>query len=155
KLFLFAKCQNNERMNDLQTEWFPIPTGVKQGDVLSPNLFSLFINDLALEIKQLDTGVHTDSVAAGVLLYADDVAHLTETEEDLQSVLNILQQWCCRWRPVINQAKTQIVTMPVFSCPPVLSPPPLPICLELGGVPDSSRTHLECISAPGVSACSY
>ncbi|KAJ0023079.1 hypothetical protein NQD34_002978 [Periophthalmus magnuspinnatus] len=40
-----------------------------------------------------------------------------------------------------------------FSCPPVLSPPPLPVCLELGGVPESSRVHLERISAITFTCC--
>lgn len=34
-------------VNDLRTNWFLCSNGVRQGDNLSPTLFSLFINDLA------------------------------------------------------------------------------------------------------------
>jgi len=51
---VFADCMGCVQVNDEQTEWFRIPFGVKQGDILSPSLFSLFINDLALEIKHLN-----------------------------------------------------------------------------------------------------
>lgn len=35
------------QVNDLRTGWFPTPSGVKQGDILSPTLFSLNVNGLA------------------------------------------------------------------------------------------------------------
>ncbi len=50
------------QVNDMRTGWFPTPLGVKQGDVLSPTLFSLFINDLAQQIKNEDIGVNVDDM---------------------------------------------------------------------------------------------
>ncbi len=35
------------QLNNFRTGWFPAPYGVKQGDVLSPPLFALYVNDLA------------------------------------------------------------------------------------------------------------
>ncbi len=40
----------------MMAAWFPTTSGVRQGDVLSPTLFSLFVNDLALEVKRLNRG---------------------------------------------------------------------------------------------------
>ena len=46
------------RANKNYTEMFDITSGVKQGDVLSPPLFSMFLNDLAIGIKDLGYGVN-------------------------------------------------------------------------------------------------
>ena len=34
-----------------KTEFFNCPLGVKQCDILSPTLFSMFVNDLTVELK--------------------------------------------------------------------------------------------------------
>ena len=45
------------RINGKLTNWFDIKHGVRQGDSLSNTLFSIFINDLTEEIKQLNHGI--------------------------------------------------------------------------------------------------
>uniref|UniRef100_A0A671WXT4 Reverse transcriptase domain-containing protein n=1 Tax=Sparus aurata TaxID=8175 RepID=A0A671WXT4_SPAAU len=75
------------KINDMYTDWFETPFGVKQGDILSPTLFALFVNDLALQIKKNNL----------------------ESESDLQNMLNLVSSWCHKWRLVINKSKTQIM----------------------------------------------
>ena len=43
---------------DHETEYFNCPIGVKQGDSISATLFSIFINDLAKEIKNTKIGLN-------------------------------------------------------------------------------------------------
>ena len=77
-----------------------VTSGVPQGSVLGPLLFSLFINDLPTNVQ------------CNVKLYADDVLLYTTVrmEEDchklkLQAYLNSLEQWVKKWNMVINRAK--------------------------------------------------
>ena len=122
------------------TEYFDCPMGVKQGDCLSPTLFSIYVNDLANEIKNSQIGVKIDlegihdldldSFTLSLLLYADDIVLLAETEEDMQSLLLIVQNWCQKWRLEVNLEKTNILHvrnkrkpqsrfMFLFNCRPV------------------------------------
>ena len=39
------------KVNTLLSEWFKVSVGVRQGDNLSPTLFGIIINDLAIEMK--------------------------------------------------------------------------------------------------------
>ena len=64
------------------TYYIKCTRGVKRGDVCSPVLFSLFINDLALDI--INNGRHgvslsSDFVQLVILLFADDMILLSET----------------------------------------------------------------------------
>jgi len=44
-----------------------------------------------------------------ILLYADDIVFLAETETDLQTGLNILKDYCLKWRLTVNINKTKIM----------------------------------------------
>ena len=106
---LYRDTTSKVRVNDLYTDEFPVLSGVKQGCNLSPTLFAVYINDLAEEIKASGIGVHYDDDVIGILLYADDVVLLAESEKDLQTLLDILDRWCRRWRLLVNCDKTKIV----------------------------------------------
>ena len=45
------------RLNNKYTDWFDTPVGVKQGDTWSPTLFSIFINNLAIEVNNKRCGI--------------------------------------------------------------------------------------------------
>ena len=74
-------------MNNCNTEWFAISSGVRQGDTLSPSLFSLFINELAVELKNLNIGIDINRKTVCTLFYADDIVLFAENEEDLQRLI--------------------------------------------------------------------
>ena len=97
------------QINEHRTGWFPTPSGVKQGDILSPTLFALFINDLLKEIKQSTIGVRVGDLVVSTLCYADDLVLLAESEIDLQTLFNIVSRWCSKWRMTINNDKTKVI----------------------------------------------
>ena len=80
---------------------------MRQGCPLSPLLSNLFINDLALKLKSIGRGITIGNEKICTLLYADDIVLV----EDLQSMLNVLNDWCCEKKMVVhvNCSKSQIV----------------------------------------------
>ena len=54
---MYENVSNCVRVNDDVSDWFSINSGVKQGCVLSPTLFDMFINDLMQDIQALNTGI--------------------------------------------------------------------------------------------------
>ena len=76
-------------------------TGIAQGRVLSPLLFNLLVNSLAADIRRCCPGVRlvpASDVRFVCQLYADDVAILAESAEDLQRGLDAVTSWGRKWR---------------------------------------------------------
>lgn len=91
------------------TRMFSIIQGVKQGCKLSPTLFSIYINDLANELKEINKGVQFGNCNISLLMFADDIVLLAQSAEDLQQMLNVLSSWCSKWRLELNLEKTKII----------------------------------------------
>ena len=77
---IYSLSTANVRVNQFNTETFQTYYGVKQGDTLSPTLFSMFLNDLATGVKGLGCGIDVGDIHLSLLLYADDIVLLAPTE---------------------------------------------------------------------------
>ncbi|XP_060597913.1 uncharacterized protein LOC132751716 [Ruditapes philippinarum] len=106
---LYDSVYSCVRINSKHTEWFTVKSGLRQGCILSPLLFNLYINDLAVYLKSLDIGIDYGSDKICMLLYADDIVLLAKDEKDLQCLLNALNNWCSTNDMYINSSKSQIV----------------------------------------------
>ena len=115
---------------NIKSEYFASHAGVRQGENLSPLLFSLYINDL--EEYLLANGnnfidfkdeICNSYVKLLVLLYADDTIVLSNTAAGLQKALEDLYNYCTKWKLQINSSKTKVIifskrkpkTPPVFT----------------------------------------
>ena len=87
---------------------FETKIGVKQGCILSPTLFSLYLNDLNDCFDISCDPVVIDTTKISSLLYADDIV-LSNTAEGLQNALNKLGNFCETWNLKINISKTKVI----------------------------------------------
>ena len=62
-------------------EWFPILC-VRQGGVLSPYLFSVYVNDLIFELRNSGSGAHIGKLLIGCVLYADCLLYTSPSPRD-------------------------------------------------------------------------
>ena len=63
-----------------------------------------------MELNNLNCGVSLqETLNISVLLYADDIAILSETEAGMQTMLNKLDDWCRKWRITVNETKTKVL----------------------------------------------
>ena len=56
--------------NGLSSNALSVSQGVCQGGVLSPILFTLYINNLLKELSHSNVGCHWENIFVGVLAYA-------------------------------------------------------------------------------------
>ena len=78
---------------------FYTSSGVKKGDALSPTSFAVYVNDLASTIKSLGCEVQSGGENICILLSADDIILMADSEE----------AWWCKWGITINENKTEIM----------------------------------------------
>ena len=82
-----------------QTDWFETHMGVRQGCVISPILYSVFINGFAKElIGKKVGGVNIGEEVLNLLLFADDIVLFADDGDSLQRMLVTLEEYCRKWR---------------------------------------------------------
>ena len=75
------------------TELFSCNKGIRQGDSLSPVLFSLFMNDLPQYFRDHHCpGVMLGRHSLNCLMYADDLLVLSPSSEGLQKSINVIKK---------------------------------------------------------------
>ena len=99
-----VKC--SVRINGHLTDWFSVNTGLKQGCLLSSVLFNLYMNDLTLALESTGLGIDIDGNKVCVLQYANDIVVMAETQQELQTLLEIVHTWCNANSMQVNLKKT-------------------------------------------------
>ena len=107
---LYRKTSARCKVNGVISRSFEIHKGVAQGCPLSPTLFAIYINSLLEKVNQTNLGVDLKDgkIPISALAYADDIVLLAESEENLQSLINIAHNWCNKWGMKANVEKCGI-----------------------------------------------
>lgn len=89
---------------------FWVNRGVKQGCILSPLLFALFMNDVEESLKGgADFSPKERKENVNVIMYADDLALVADTSDSMKMMINRLFEYMDRNDLKINMQKTKIM----------------------------------------------
>lgn len=115
---MYSNIKSRVTTQEGNSAFFPCSKGVRQGENLSPILFSLYLNDLEYYLTTNGaSGVvceaNTENVYSyiklSILLFADDTVLFSNNKNDLQHMLNLFEQYCDDWKLTVNIAKTKIL----------------------------------------------
>ena len=98
----------------LQVKWnnsksykFNVTNGVRQGGVLSPFLFSLYMDELLVTLKNNGVGCHMDHYFVGAFGYADDIILLCPSLEGMREMVKICEEYAMLHSILFNGKKSK------------------------------------------------
>ena len=103
------------RVGNEMSEWFPVRVGLRQGCVMSPWLFNLFIDGVVREVnaRVLGRGLKlldgNDEWEMNQLLFADDTVVVADSEEKLCQLVSEFGRVCERRKLRVNVNKSKVM----------------------------------------------
>ena len=109
---MYAKLRSCVKSSSGFTDFFSCTIGTRQGCMVSPLLFALYINELVNMCRRLlCPGIYVDEELSDfqLLMYADDICMINDSVGRLQTQLNVLSVFCKQYGLSVNLSKTKIV----------------------------------------------
>jgi hypothetical protein len=94
------------KWGDLFSEKFYVSNGVRQGGILSPSLFNVYMDDLSKQLSSINTGCSIGGNLINHLGYADDMCLMTLTPGGMQKLLNVCRQYGVKHDVIYHKKKT-------------------------------------------------
>ncbi|GFO19285.1 retrovirus-related pol polyprotein from type-1 retrotransposable element r2 [Plakobranchus ocellatus] len=111
------------RIENKTSTFQDIKRGVRQGCVLSPDLFSL-CSEIIMRNLENHPGIKVGGQNINNLRYADDTVLISENKEDLQKLLNIFEEESRKKGLELNSKKTEMMLgASVVWCSLLFEPP--------------------------------
>ena len=99
---IYCRSEMHVQWNSAHSTPFPLDNGVKQGGVLSPILFSMYIDSLLEKLKESGLGCHVGRTFAGAFAYADDIALVSPSLSGLRLMIHICEQYAMEYSIVLT-----------------------------------------------------
>ena len=95
--------------NGQRSQPFTLLQGVRQGGVLSPFLYCLYVDELLDQLSASKIGASISDIYCGAPMYADDLALVAGSQGALQSLLDMVDRYARKWRYSLNSSKSVIM----------------------------------------------
>ena len=84
--------------SDQRSSSFIIKQSVRQGGILSPFLYCIFLDELLDTLASSGAGVMISGIYCGSPTYADDISLIADSPTALQLMLSLVDQCAKKWR---------------------------------------------------------
>ena len=108
---LYDKATSAVQMNGSIGEWLRTTVGVRQGWLLSPIVFNIFLERIMSDaLEEHDGKVSIGGRNITNLRFADDIDALAEEEQGLEALVESLDETCTKYKLEISAEKTKLMT---------------------------------------------
>ena len=107
----YDKATSAVQMNGSIGDWFRTTVGVRQGCLLSPTLFNIFLERIISgALEEYDRKVSIGDTNITNLRFADDIDALAEEEQEVEVLVESLHKTCTMYKMEISAEKTKLKT---------------------------------------------
>ena len=92
-MFVYEEQVAWVRWGDTKSDTFSIINGTRQGSMISPALWAVYLDMLIKELRDLGVGCHVGGLYMGVVVYADDVLLMAPTRGAMQTMLDRCEKY--------------------------------------------------------------
>lgn len=93
-LYLYENQRARTAWGDSFSRTFSSSNGIRQGSIISPILFCVYIDGLVKALRDANDGCWLGDTYFGVLIYADDITLLSPSVSGLSKMLKVCQLFC-------------------------------------------------------------
>ena len=108
-MYWYLNMSSVVKWNSTFSRSFRVLSGVRQGGILSPRLFVIYVDDLLITLRKSGIGCHIIQSFVAAIMYADDLALMAPTRSALQKLLDICQNYGTEWCIAYNPNKTMVM----------------------------------------------
>ena len=108
-LNMYTQQKLQVKWNGSISDQFSVSNGVRQGGVMSPLLFGIYIDDLLLELKNNGVGCHIGNYYCGAYGYADDIILLCPSITGLERMIQICEIYSDKHCISFNGKKSKLL----------------------------------------------
>ena len=89
-----------------EDDYYYVSNGVRQGGILSPKLYSVYVDDLSDYLVKNEIECHIDNVCVNHVMYADDTCLMAPRPTSLQKLINICYDFSLQNNLSSNSSKS-------------------------------------------------
>ena len=88
-IYWYKKQDMCVRWGDAYSAKFKVTNGVRQGGILSPYLFNVYVDELSEELKKCNVGCNLNGHLINHIMYADDLVLISPSSAGLSYCANV------------------------------------------------------------------
>ena len=97
------------RWGNLISNSFQVSNGVRQGGILSPYLFNMYMDELSARLNNLKIGCSIDDLFINHLMYADDLVLISPSTRGLSRLIEECQKYGLEFDILFNSSKSAVM----------------------------------------------
>ncbi len=106
-MYIGIKKKNCVKWSNYLSDTLSVSNGIKQGGILSPMLFNIYVDDLSTALNRCNVGCCFNAIVLNHLYYADDLCLLSPSVNELNKLLSISAKYTTGHDIVIDECKSE------------------------------------------------